>query len=189
LGTPPRRELDPAARITPTGTATGGSDGPRPLRSRAGSRPSGCEKLSTVVMRPAWRLRARERLDDRFEGSEGIGAESRSIATIGPFAAKSSWCTLRAPRERRRRSSDGPAVWPSKIGTLARHPTSEPGAGYQLTPSCWASRRRTSSASTRVASRSTRAAARAALFVSPWRIDVAASVSGWSCPSLVPSAA
>jgi hypothetical protein len=25
--------------------------------------------------------------------------------------------------------------------------------------------------------------------VSPWRIDVAASVSGWSCPSLVPSAA
>src|SRR5881397_3781384 len=41
-------------------------------------------------------------------------------------------------------------------------------ASYQLTPSCCASRRSTSSASARVASRFTRAAARAALFVSPW---------------------
>src|SRR5215217_4969381 len=61
-----------------------------------------------------------------------------------------------------------------RVPNLAPRPTSGRGVGYQLTPSCCANRRRTFSASTRVASRCTRAAARAALFVSPWRIDAVA---------------
>jgi hypothetical protein len=55
LGTPPRRKLDPAARMTATGTPRRGSDGPRPISSW-GSWLSGCEMLSTVVMRPARRF-------------------------------------------------------------------------------------------------------------------------------------
>jgi len=127
--------------------------------------PGGCRRSAKERQLPASRLL--QRFGARLRPAEH-GGDRRARNPATPMAANAT-------------SSS------SKRGTLE---SPDVGTGhYQLTPSCWASRRRTSSASTRVASRFTRAAARAALFVSPWRIDVAASVSDWSCPSLVPSAA
>jgi hypothetical protein len=61
LGTPPRRELDPAARMTPTGSSGRPPDGPGPTSSIAGSWLSGCPMLA-VAIRPVWFLPGWRRL-------------------------------------------------------------------------------------------------------------------------------